>query len=140
MRAHGVRDGEQGPFMQTSSTCLVLLLALSTIAAHPAAAQSKKQRKMVQTVIDYIRANDYAREAQVSVAPNLCTCVEASCDDANDFRVNCGGGTLPFPGVQGYLTAVGASPGTASTCGTCGCNASTTPMSLVVTAICVAAP
>lgn len=136
-RAQGCHSG------RTHSARAILALA-SVLAAclspDLAAAQSKKTRKTIAAVISYINANDYTREVTVQVAPNLCTCAEVACDDGNDFRVNCSGAFLPLPGVQGYLTAVGTSPGSFNRCGSCGCNVSDTTATLGASIVCVGAP
>jgi hypothetical protein len=94
----------------------------------------------IAAAIMYVTALGYGEAAQITLGPGLCDCALVACADGNDFRVNCGGGFLPFPGVQGSLTALGAVPGTFNECGACGCNVSGSPATLAVSEVCLAVP
>src|SRR5437870_5801288 len=90
-----------------------------------------------KAAIRYVKAQSYGRAAEITVTPNTCTCAVVSCDSPNDLRVNCSGAFLPLPGVQGYLTALGAVPGENTSCGTCGCNLDTSDAALSAAIICI---
>jgi hypothetical protein len=75
----------------------------------------------------------YTRTATIPVSYGFCNTVDATCDDANDFLLNCGGAVSL---TTGYLTTVSEIPGANGTCraGGCGDGGAT---SLAVTATCL---
>lgn len=94
----------------------------------------------IAAVMAYISANDYTREASVPVGGFACNCAVATCDDGNDYRVNCSGGFFPLEGFQGDLTAVGAAPGTFNSCGACGCSETNAATTLTAGVVCITVP
>jgi hypothetical protein len=117
----------------------VLTLALVVALTSPASALSKKNVQLFRQLAAYVASSSYGADSTTSVDPQFCTCVQVGCR-GQDFRVNCSGGFLPFPGVGGLLTAVGTQPNTFNVCGACGCNGGTSPMTLAVAVVCVPPP
>ncbi len=75
----------------------------------------------------------YTRVATLPVSDGFCIEVEATCADANDFLLNCGGAVGL---TTGYLTAVTEVPGAGGTCRAGGCGFGGTT-SVAVTATCL---
>ncbi|HWP67468.1 MAG TPA: hypothetical protein VNO26_16345 [Candidatus Limnocylindria bacterium] len=87
----------------------------------------------VGTAIAAFLDSAYTRTATIPVSYGFCNTVDVSCDDANDFLLNCGGAVGL---TTGYLTTVSEVPGANGTCraGGCGDGGAT---SLAVTATCL---
>lgn len=94
----------------------------------------------IAAAIAYAATQGYGRSASTSLASGFCDCASVFCDDGNDFRINCGGGFVPFPATSGILTANGAIPNTFNGCGACGCNDGFTSMTLSAEIICLRVP